>query len=59
MNNEFWTKTTHFKFFGKTIFTKEEICSDIEYQGQIYNIQVSQDYYKSEFDMNKKNEKNK
>lgn len=58
MNNEFWTKTTHFKLFGKVFFTKEEICSDIEYQGQIYNIQVSQDYYKSEFDMNKKNEKN-
>ena len=35
---------------GKTIFTKEEVCSDTEYQGEIYNIQVTQDYFNNEFD---------
>lgn len=54
MNNNFWTKTTNFKFLGKTLFTKEEICSDIQYEGQIYQIQVKQDYYNSEFDLKKK-----
>lgn len=58
MNNDFWTKTTNFKFLGKTIFTKEEICSEMQYEGQIYQVNVSQDYYKSEFNLNK-NEKKK
>lgn len=40
MNNNFWTKTTNFKLLGKTLFTKEEICSEVEYEGQIYNIQI-------------------
>ena len=53
MNNNFWTKTTNFKLLGKTLFTKEEICSEVEYEGQIYNIQIRQDYYNQEFDINK------
>lgn len=59
MNNDFWTKTTNWKLLGKyTIFTKEEICSEIQYEGQIYNVQISQDYYNSEFDLNKKEKNN-
>lgn len=57
MNNNFWTKTTNYKFLGKILFTKEEICSDTNYEGQIYQIQVNQDYYNSEFNLDKKNEK--
>lgn len=52
MNNDFWTKTTNYKFFGKIFFTKEEICSEIQHEGQIYQIQVNQDYYNSEFNIN-------
>lgn len=59
MNNNFWTKTTKWNFLGKyTLFAKEEVCSDIQYEGQIYQIQVNQDYYNSEFDLNKKENKN-
>lgn len=57
MQNNFWTKTTNYKFLGKILFTKEEICSDTNYEGQIYQIQVNQDYYNSEFNLDKKNEK--
>jgi hypothetical protein len=57
MNNNFWTKTTNYKFLGKVLFTKEEICSDTQYEGQIYQINVSSDYYSSEFDLNKKDKK--
>lgn len=57
MNNNFWTKTTNYKFLGKVLFTKEEICSDIQYEGQIYQINVNKDYYNSEFDLNKKDKK--
>ena len=55
MNNDFWIKTTNFKFLGKTLFTKKEICSDMQYEGQIYQVNVSPEYFKSEFDL--KNEK--
>ena len=57
MNNNFWTKTTNYKFLGKTLFTKEEICSDMQYEGQIYQINVNQDYYNSEFKINKDDKK--
>lgn len=40
MDNDFWTKTTNYKLFGKTIFTKEEICSEVQYEGQIYQVQI-------------------
>lgn len=59
MNNEFFIKTTNYKLFGKTLFSKEEIFSGCEYQGQIYQIQVNQDYYNSEFDLNKDEKKKK
>ncbi|MBQ2284585.1 MAG: hypothetical protein II244_02835 [Clostridia bacterium] len=54
MNNEFFTKTTNYKILGKTLFTKEEIFSGVEYQGQIYQISVSKDYYNSEFKTDEK-----
>ena len=54
MNNEFFTKTTNYKLLGKVIFSKEEIFSGIEYEGQIYQIQVNQDYFNKEFDLKKK-----
>lgn len=54
MNNEFWTKITNYKIFGKTIISKEEICRDIQYEGQIYQVEITKDYYDSEFNLNKK-----
>lgn len=59
MNNNFWTKTTNYKFLGKVLFTKEEICSDITYQGEIYQIQVRKDYFDSEFNLNQDEKKKK
>jgi len=58
MITNFWTKTTNFKLFGKTFFSKEEICNEKEYEGQVIEVQVPAEYYKSEFDL-KKNEKKK
>lgn len=54
MNNEFFTKTTNYKIFGKILFTKEEIFSGVEYEGQLYQITVNKDYYDSEFKTNEK-----
>lgn len=56
MDNNFWHKITHYKILGKTLFSKEEICSDINYQGEIYNVTVTKDYFNSEFEVNKKND---
>jgi len=58
MNNDFWTKTTNYKFLGKTLFSKEEICSEMQYEGQIYQVNVSPEYFKNEFDL-KDEKKNK
>lgn len=57
MNNNFWTKQTNYKFLGKTLFSKEEICSDIQYEGEIYKVQVTQDYFNSEFKINDEKKK--
>lgn len=54
MNNEFFTKTTNYKIFGKILYTKEEIFSGVEYEGQLYQITVNKDYYDSEFKTNEK-----
>ena len=54
MNNEFFTKTTNYKIFGKILFTKEEIFRGVEYEGQLYQITVNKDYYDSEFKTNEK-----
>ena len=56
MNNNFWVKTTNFKLLGKTLFTKEEICTDMQYEGEFYQINVTKDYFKSEFEVNKKDD---
>lgn len=56
MQHDFWTKTTNFKLFGKTIFTKEEIGNETSRDSE-YTIIVTQDYFNKEFDLNKKNEK--
>jgi len=58
MENNFWTKTTNYKILGYTIFTKEEICQESQYEGQIYQIEVKKDYFDSEFNLNKKKDNN-
>lgn len=50
MDNTFWTKLTNYKLFGRIIFSKEEIVQE----GQIIQLYVKQDYFNSEFDLNKK-----
>ncbi len=50
MKHNFWVKTTNLKIFGKTIFSKEEICNDTERESD-YTIIVSPEYFDSEFDM--------
>jgi hypothetical protein len=56
MNNNFWTKITNFKILGKTIFSKEEICKETNYDKDYLEIYVTPDYYKSEFDVDKPKE---
>lgn len=59
MHTNFWVKKTDFKLFGKTIFTKEEVCNDKNFDAtEIQFIVTSSDYYKSEFEVKKKNDDN-
>ena len=58
MENTSWTKLTNYKLFGHTIFSKEEICQESQYEGQIYQIEVKKDYFDSEFNLNKKKDNN-
>ena len=51
MNNGTFTKITNYKFLGKTFFSKEEIFRGIEYQ-----LQIAQDYFNLEFNLNKKDQ---
>ena len=52
MHTNFWVKKTDFKLFGKTIFTKEEVCNDKNFDAtEIQFIVTSSDYYKSEFEV--------
>lgn len=44
-------------FLGKVLFSKQEICHETEYEGQIYQINVNPEYYKSEFDTDEKKKK--
>ena len=50
MDNTFWIKLTRYRLFGIIIFSKEEIIQE----GQVVQIQVKQDYFNSEFNLNKK-----
>lgn len=58
MRNESYTKKTEWKIFGKTICEKEEICSGFEIEGQIFQINMTPDYYKTEFEINKDKKNN-
>lgn len=50
MRTNIWTKITNFKFLGKVLFQKEEICKDIDYEKDFIEIFVTPDYYKAEFE---------
>ena len=56
MNTNFWTKITNYKLFGKTFFTKEEICDDKNFEENEFKVYITQEYFNDEFDINKKNE---
>ena len=53
MQINFWTKKTDFKLFGKTIFSKVEVCNETERDSD-YTIIVTEDYFKEEFDFEEK-----
>ena len=57
MNNNFWTKITNFKIFGKTIFSKEEICTEKNYEENEFKVYITQDYFNKEFDVKEKKDK--
>jgi hypothetical protein len=57
MNNNFWTKITNFKILGKTIFSKEEICSEKNYEENEFKVYITQDYFNKEFDVKEKKDK--
>lgn len=50
MNHDFWVKTTDFKLLGIPIFTKNEICKETNYEGEVLKVYVSPEYYKAEFE---------
>lgn len=50
MNHDFWVKTTEYKLLGKTIFTKNEVCKETNYEGETLKVYVSPEYYKAEFE---------
>jgi hypothetical protein len=54
MNNNFWTKITNFKILGKTIFSKEEICTEKNYEENEFKVYISQEYFNDEFDVKEK-----
>lgn len=51
MQTNFWVKTENFKVLGKTLFTKETICTDKSYEGNAYSVIVTPEYFKSEFEV--------
>ena len=59
MQTNFWIKTENFKVLGKTLFTKETICTDKNYTGEMLQVQVPIEYYKSEFEVKKNDDNNR
>ena len=54
MNTNFWQKITNYKMFGKTIFSKEEICTDKNYEENEFKVYITDEYFNDEFDIEKK-----
>ena len=50
MNHDFYTRTTNFKLFGITIFTRDEVCKETNYEGDTLKVYVSPEYYEAEFE---------
>ena len=49
-----FVKHTNYKLFGKVIFTKEEIYTEVSTEGEPFKIIVNQDYFNKEFDLKPK-----
>lgn len=49
-----FVKYTNYKLFGKVIFTKEEIYTEVSSEGEPFKIIVNQDYFNKEFNIGKK-----
>ena len=56
MNNNFWNKIINYKILGKTIFSKEEICTEKNYKENEFKVYISQEYFNDEFDVKEKKE---
>lgn len=53
MNTNAWIKQTNFRLFGVKIFEKEEVCTEQNYDGEIIQVNISQDYFDKEFKTDK------
>lgn len=53
-----FVKHTNYKLFGKVIFSKEEIYTEVSSEGEPFKIIVNQDYFNKEFNLNAENKGN-
>lgn len=50
-----FVKITNFKVFGFIVATREEIYNEVNSEGEVFQINVTQDYYNREFKDEKQN----
>lgn len=53
MNNFNFYKKTVYRFLNRVLFTKEEYYTEKESECDPITVNVNQEYYKKEFDVNK------
>lgn len=58
MNTNAWIKKTNIILFGIKVFEKEEMCTDKQYEGEIIQVNVTQDYFDKEFKVDKNKDNN-
>ena len=58
MNTNSWIKETKVKFLGIKIYEKLEKCTEQNYDGEIIQVNITQDYFDKEFNVNKNKRNN-
>lgn len=58
MNTDSWIKQTNIRIFGIKIFEKEEFCTNKQYEGEIIQVNVTPEYFNSEFRIDNKKDNN-
>ena len=53
-----WIKKTNIRLFGIKVFEKEELCTDKQYEDEIIQVNVTQDYFDKEFKVDKNKDNN-